>query len=85
LQCIHGEGHFVDRVGILLDQVLEDAHALVVGLLEPGDGLLQLLDLGLELHHVLVDGEGGRRGEGEREQRADGRADVLWAGAEHCR
>ncbi len=41
----------------MLDEVLEDAHALVVRLLEPGDGVEQLLDLGLELDHVLVDAE----------------------------
>ncbi len=53
--------HPVDGVGALLDEVLHDAHALVVGLLEAGDGVLKLLDLGLQLHHVLADGE-GRRG-----------------------
>ncbi len=59
LQRVHVDGHAVDGVGGLLDEVLEDAHALVVGLLEARDGILQLLDLGLQLDHVLVDGEGG--------------------------
>ena len=34
-------GHLVDGVGALLDEVLHDAHAFVVGLLQPGDGVLQ--------------------------------------------
>ena len=55
-------GHFIDGVGALLDEVFDDAHALVIGLLQPGDCVLQLLDLGLELHHVFVGGEGWRRG-----------------------
>src|ERR1039457_659824 len=41
--------------------------ALVVGLLQAGDSILQLLNFGLELDHVFVDGEGGRGGQGERE------------------
>jgi hypothetical protein len=64
LQGVDGDRHLVDRIGALLDEVLEDAHALVVGLLEAGDGGLQFLDLGLELDHVLVGGENGRGGEG---------------------
>ena len=68
LEGVDGDRHLVDRIGALLDEVLEDAHALVVGLLEAGDGGLQFLDLGLELNHILVDGEGGRRGEGKGEE-----------------
>ena len=52
--AIHGDGHLVDRIGSLLDQALERAHALVVGLLQARDGVLQLLDLDLELQDVLV-------------------------------
>ena len=40
---LHGvevDGHSVDGVGALLDEILHDAHALVVGLLEAGDGVL---------------------------------------------
>ena len=64
LQGVDGEGQLVDGVGALLDEVLEDAHALVVGLLEAGYGVLQVLHLGLQLDHVLVDGEGGAGGKG---------------------
>ena len=63
VQGVDGDGHLVDGVGALLDEVLHDAHALVVGLLKACDGVLKLLDLGLQLHHVFVDGEGGRAAE----------------------
>jgi hypothetical protein len=35
--------------------VLQHAHALVEGLLHVGDSVLQVLHLGLQLHHVFVD------------------------------
>ncbi len=52
--------HLVDGVGALLDEILHDAHALVVRLLEASDRVLKLLNLRLQLHHVLVDGKRGR-------------------------
>src|SRR5260370_42003265 len=63
MKGVDGDRHLIDRVGALLDEVFHDAHALVVGLLEAGDRVLQLLDLSLQLHHVLIDGEGGRAAE----------------------
>ena len=59
LQAFDDDAHLVDGVGALLDEILHDAHALVVGLLQARDGVLELLNLGLQLHHVLADGEGG--------------------------
>ena len=59
MQRVDGDGHSVDGVGALLDEVLHDAHALVVGLLEAGNGVLKLLDLGLQLHHIFADRKGG--------------------------
>jgi hypothetical protein len=47
LHGVDGGRHLVDRICALLDEVLEDSHALVIGLLEASDGGLQLLDLGL--------------------------------------
>ncbi len=47
LQAIDRGGHGVDGVGGLLDELLEHAEALVVGLLQFRDGVLQRLDLGL--------------------------------------
>jgi len=43
-----------------LPPILEDSHVLGADLLQPGDGVLQLLDLGLQLNHVAVGGKGGR-------------------------
>ena len=60
LQAFDDCAHLIDGVGALLDEILHDTHALVVGLLQAGDGVLKLLDLGLQLHHVLADGKGGR-------------------------
>ncbi len=57
LQIVHVGRHLVDRIGALLDEILHDAHALVIGLLETGDGILQLLDLRLQLDHVPVGGK----------------------------
>ena len=54
LQGAKNDGDFVDRVGIVLDQVLHDAHALVEAALHGGHLLLQLLDLGLQLNHFLA-------------------------------
>jgi len=72
LHAVDGDGHLVDGVGGLLDEVLENAHALVVGLLEACDGVLELLDLGLELDHVLVDGVSGQSGETHEEESRGG-------------
>ena len=63
MKGVDGDRHLIDGVGALLDEVFHDAHALVVGLLKAGDCVLKLLDLSLQLHHVLVDGEGGRAAE----------------------
>ncbi|WP_433964276.1 hypothetical protein [Tunturiibacter gelidiferens] len=53
----------------MLDEIFHDAHALVVGLLKTGYGILQLLNLGLQLHHVFADGEGwGRAEQDDREE-----------------
>jgi hypothetical protein len=63
LQASDGGGHFVDRVGILLDQVFHDAHALVEAALHGGHLLLELLDLSLQLDHLFA---GARsRGDGQ--------------------
>ncbi len=72
LQGLHVDGHLVDGVGALRDEILHDAHALVVGLLEAGYGVLQLLNLGLELHHLLVDGEGGGAAEKDGAEKSGG-------------
>ena len=45
--------------------------------------VLQLLDLGLELDHVLVDGESGRGGQGEREDGAGESGAVEGAAVDH--
>jgi hypothetical protein len=61
LQRVQVDAQPVHRVRRLLDQVLQHAHPLVVRLLQPGNGILQLLDLRLQLHHVFIRaGEGGR-------------------------
>ena len=54
-------GHFVGPVCALFDQVLQHAHALVKRLLHVGDSVLQVLHLGLQLHHVFVHAPGRRR------------------------
>jgi hypothetical protein len=58
LEGVHVEAHAIDGVGGLLDEILEDAHALVVGLSKACNGVLELLDLGHELDHLLADGVG---------------------------
>ena len=78
LQTVERDGHLVDGVGALLDEVLHDAHALVVGLLQARDRVLQLLNLRLQLHHVFVDGEGRRTAEEDgREQECGGATNRL--------
>jgi hypothetical protein len=73
LQCAEIGCHLVDGVGALLDEALKDAHTFVVGLLQTGESILQLLDLGLKLHHIFVDREGGRGAEdGGSEDRSAG-------------
>jgi hypothetical protein len=59
VQRVDGDRHSVHGVGSLLDEIFHHAHALVVGLLKARDGVLKLLDLSLQLHHVLVDGQCG--------------------------
>ena len=54
LQPVQSIRHFIDRVGVLLDQILHDAHALVEAALHGRHLFLQLLHLRLQLHHVLV-------------------------------
>ncbi len=49
----------------MLDEIFEDAHAFVVRLLEAGDGVLEVLNLGLQLDHVLVYSVGLRKGDGK--------------------
>ena len=61
LQGVDGDGHLVDVVGGLLDQVLDDAEAPVEGGLEPLHHIEELLDLGLQLDDLL---RGGVRGDG---------------------
>ena len=56
-------GHLVGAIGALFDQVLQHAHALIKGLLHVRDSVLQVLNLGLQLHHVFVDAPG--RGDAE--------------------
>jgi hypothetical protein len=73
LQCAQIGRHLVDGVGALLDEALQDAHTFVVGLLQTGESILQLLDLGLKLHHIFADGEGRRGAEdGGSEDRSTG-------------
>ena len=55
LQGVEGRGRLVDGVGVLFHQVFHHAHALVKAALHRGHLLLQLLDLRLQLDHVLVD------------------------------
>src|SRR5262249_26208284 len=49
---------FVDGVSILFHQVIHHAHSLIEALLHGGHLLLQLLHLGLQLHHFLVGAKG---------------------------
>ena len=79
LQVFDDAAHLVDRVGALLDEVLHDAHALVVGLLQARDGILELLNLGLQLNHVLVDSECGGAAEDNGCEQGCGDEIGLWA------
>jgi len=71
LQGGDGDGNSVDRVGILLDQVFHDTHALVEAALHGGHLLLELLDLSLQLDHFFAgapsrdDGQPKRGEQGE--------------------
>ena len=48
------DSNFVDRVGVLLDQIFHDTHALIEAALHGGHLLLQLLDLSLQLNHLFA-------------------------------
>ena len=50
--------HFVDAVGALLDKVLHHSHVHVVGLLHARNLVLQGLNLGLQLDHLLAHRKG---------------------------
>ena len=85
LQRVHVDGHAVDGVGGLLDEVLEDAHALIVRLL--GGARTASCSCWIwvwELHHVLVDGEGwgGREDEREGKEAELGHGDLRAARGE---
>jgi hypothetical protein len=56
----HGIAYLVDRVGILFDQVIHNAHTLVERLLHARHLVLQGLHLNLELHNFFADAPGGR-------------------------
>ena len=74
-QGVHRGGHFVHTVGGLLDQMLQNAHALGIGLLHLLQTVLELLHLGLELDHLL----GGRVGVGSSEKhRQEGESGGRW-------
>ena len=62
LERVQRIGDFIDRIGVLLNQVPHNAHALVEAALHGSHLLLQLLDLGLQLDHLLVDTPGGSGG-----------------------
>ena len=59
LQPVDGDAHLIGDVGILLEQILHDAHALVKRSRHRGHLLLQLGDLRLQFDEILVDGVGG--------------------------
>ena len=60
MQLVDRGGYFVGGVGVLLEQILHDAHALVEGLLHLGHLLLQLANLGLQFDDFLAGAVGGR-------------------------
>ena len=60
LQAVDGDGHLVHGVGALLNEILHHTHAFVIRLLQASDSVLQLLNLRLQLHHVLADRKGWR-------------------------
>ena len=74
LQAVDVDGHLVDGVRCLLYKILEYTHALVIGLLETCDSVLQLLNLRLELDEVPVLGVGRETGESSKEKRRCGEA-----------
>jgi len=76
LQAVNRGGYFVGGVGVLLEQILHDAHALVKGLLHLGDLLLQLVDLRLQLDDFLAGAVGGSDPDSE-EQRQKQRENEL--------
>ena len=80
LQAADGDGHLVDGVGGLLDEVLEDAHALVVGLLEARDGVLELLNWVWSWTMSLLTRVGGEReGGGDDESDEEGEGGGGWS------
>ena len=68
---VHGHGHLVDRVRGLLNEMLQNAHPLRVGLLHLLEAGLQLLDLGLQLNDFFGGGVGARNRDKQR-QRCEG-------------
>ena len=62
-QRVHRRHHLVHAVVVLLHQVDDHAHALVVGGLQVLHHVLQLLHLGLQLNHFLGNGKRMRREE----------------------
>ena len=62
LKRVQSVGHFVDRIRVLLNEIAHNAHTLVEATLHGRHLLLQLLDLGLQLDHLLVDTPGGSGG-----------------------
>ena len=69
LQVVDRGADFVGGVGVLLEQVLHDAHALVERLLHLRHLLLQLVDLGLQLDDFLVGAVGGSQSDPEGEEK----------------
>ncbi len=68
LQLVDGGGYFVGGVGVLLEQIFHDAHALVEGLLHLGHLLLQLANLGLQFDDFLAGAVGGSDPDGEEQR-----------------
>ena len=62
---------FVDRVGILFDEVSHYAHPLVKAALHQRHLLLQLLHLGLEFDDFLVYAPGRHHIQAERRQQTE--------------
>jgi hypothetical protein len=57
LQIVDRGHHPVHIVGVLLNQIDDDAHAFIIRCLQVLNHVLQLLDLGLQLDHFLGDGK----------------------------
>ncbi len=68
LQLADGGAHFIGGVGVVLEQILHDAHALVKGSHHRGHLLLQLGDLGLQFDDFLAGAVGGSDPDGEEER-----------------